>query len=287
MKLFVKNLTHVDFSYFDAERGLLGESWQTDVLLEGKLNDESMVCDFSIVKKQVKAWLDTWLDHTLAVPGTHQGTRIQELENDRRQFDFEFANGKRFSCAAPTSAIAVLPMSEITPEAAARWCEAQIKSVIPADLAEIRITFTVEEIAGAQYQYSHGLKKHDGNCQRIAHGHRSCIEIFRNGQRAEDLEADWANRWQDIYLGTEEDLVGVISEGDHHYHHFSYVSRQGRFELVVDSKQVYLLDCDTTVESLSAHIATVLASESPGDTIEVRAYEGIGKGAISTERVNP
>ncbi|MCV2402940.1 6-carboxytetrahydropterin synthase [Marinomonas sp. C2222] len=285
MKLFVKNLTHVDFSYFDSQRGLLGESWQTDIVLTGKLNDESMICDFSIVKKQIKRWLDDNIDHMLAIPAQHANSKLSNLEGDRVSFRFLHDDGRRFQCDAPKQAICALPMEEVSIEATQSWVESQILNLLPAELEAVQIRFTPESIEGEQYQYSHGLKKHDGNCQRIAHGHRSTIEIYSNGQRDSVLEADWAKRWEDIYLGTNEDLKKVFEEQGKSYHHFFYTSQQGLFELVIDSNQTYMLDCDTTVESLSSHIAETLAQENPNTHIEVHAFEGIGKGAISERKV--
>ncbi|NLQ16205.1 hypothetical protein HGG82_01035 [Marinomonas sp. M1K-6] len=293
MKLFVKNLTHVDFSYFDAERGLLGESWQTDIVLTGKLNDESMICDFSIVKKQIKKWLDDNIDHMLAIPAEHSGSTLTPLENDRVSFHFDHshvssraaaADKRVFQCDAPTQAICVLPMVKITPEAVAKWVESQILNLLPAELEAVSVHFSPEVITGAQYQYSHGLKKHAGNCQRIAHGHRSTIEIYADGARNAAMEHNWAKRWQDIYLGTQEDLQSETTENGVNYHCFSYTSQQGLFELKIASDQVYMLDCDTTVESLSAHIAEVLVAENPGTHIEAHGFEGIGKGAISEKK---
>lgn len=286
MKLFVKNLTHVDFSLFDIERGLLGESWQTDVLLEGNLNDESMVCDFSIVKKLIKKWLDDNIDHCLAIPHLNPAISMDTAEEAKHIFEFDKAGAKHFYCAAPKQAFCLLPMQHITADAVARWCEDQIMAILPADLAKVRISFTPENIQGAQYQYSHGLKKHDGNCQRIAHGHRSTIDIYKDGAKSVELESDWAQRWHDIYIGTEEDLIGIISEKGQRFHHFAYESQQGHFELIINSKQTYMIHSDTTVESLSSHIAKTLANENPRHDIEVHAYEGIGKGAISNKAVN-
>ncbi|SBS33674.1 6-pyruvoyl tetrahydropterin synthase [Marinomonas spartinae] len=281
MKLFVNNLTQVDLSYFDAQRGLLGESWQTDVVLTGKLNDESMICDFSIVKKQIKKWLDEHIDHMLAIPVNHPNAHLTDMTQGRVSFQFDHDDGSRFRCDAPVQAICALPMENITPQTAASWVESQILDLLPAELEAVSIRFTPENIEGAQYQYSHGLKKHAGNCQRIAHGHRSTIKIYSDGQQDSELENQWAQRWHDIYLGTEDDLLGIIEEHGHHYHHFGYVSQQGFFELTINSQQVYMLNGDTTVESLSAHIAQTLAEENPGKHIEVHAFEGIGKGAIS------
>ncbi len=43
-----------------------------------------------------------------------------------------------------------------------------------------------------------------------------------------------------------------------------------------------MLDSDTTVELIAAHIAGQLKSEFPEDAIRVKAYEGVGKGAIAS-----
>lgn len=53
MKLFINDLTVMDFSFLDAEAGLIGDSLIVDIILEGDLNAESMVMDFSHAKKKV------------------------------------------------------------------------------------------------------------------------------------------------------------------------------------------------------------------------------------------
>ena len=142
---------------------------------------------------------------------------------------------------------------------------------------------TLEEvIEGAYYHYVHGLKKHLGNCQRIAHGHRSPIRIDRNGHRAYDLEERWAKLWQDIYVGTEEDVARrFVGEDGIGYITFEYEANQGEFALTLPEHRVYMLETDTTVELIAAHIADKLKAEFSGEEIQVKAYEGVGKGAIA------
>ena len=126
------------------------------------------------------------------------------------------------------------------------------------------------------------MKKHLGNCQRIAHGHRSPIRIDRNGHRAYDLEERWAKLWQDIYVGTEEDVARrFVGEDGIGYITFEYEANQGEFALTLPEHRVYMLETDTTVELIAAHIADKLKAEFSGEEIQVKAYEGVGKGAIA------
>lgn len=68
MKLFINDLTVMDFSFLDAEAGLIGDSLIVDIILEGELNAESMVMDFSHAKKTIKNEIDKLADHVLIVP---------------------------------------------------------------------------------------------------------------------------------------------------------------------------------------------------------------------------
>lgn len=65
--LFYKNLTVLDFAYFDADQGVMGESYWVDVRLYGRQNSESMIFDFSEVKKAIKGHIDAICDHRFVV----------------------------------------------------------------------------------------------------------------------------------------------------------------------------------------------------------------------------
>ena len=307
MHLFVDNLSNVDFSYLHPERGLLGETWMAHIQLEGELDEQGMVCDFGIVKKVLRDWLDEEIDHRLAVPlyapnlellengdtielVWHYGSssRGDSNNNNDNKGNNNKDNNKRrqLRCKCPRQAIALIEAETVNIDSVSLWAKQQLAIHFPTRIEKLNLDFSTENFntpnnaeninsKQAFYHYSHGLKKHAGNCQRIAHGHRSRIEIWQDNQRSAKLEQQWAKLWQDIYIGSGDD---IINEDDQNLY-FAYTSAQGDFELDIPKSDCYQLNHDSTVEFIAQHIATTLKSQHPQSTIRVRAFEGIHKGA--------
>ncbi|MFT6791981.1 MAG: 6-pyruvoyl-tetrahydropterin synthase [Cellvibrionaceae bacterium] len=285
MQLFVDRLTNVDFSYLQAQRGLVGETWLAGIVLEGAVDDQGMICDFGIVKKMVCQWLDDHLDHRLLVPKDSPNLQITEEDPEQLGLRWEFQECadqpiRTVSCHSPKQAVALVGATTIDPQSVADWCVAALAQSLPDSIDRVHLSFKPESIQYHFYHYSHGLKKHAGNCQRIAHGHRSTVEIYRNGSRDPLLEQQWCQHWQDIYIGTREDLQKSRQRDGEDYYVFSYTSAQGDFTLELPAQRCYLIDSDTTVELIAQHIADSLKQAHPQQQFTVKAFEGIGKGAI-------
>ncbi|WP_305374948.1 6-pyruvoyl trahydropterin synthase family protein [Photobacterium leiognathi] len=291
MKLFVRDLTVIDASYLCTERGMVGESWILDVVMSGELNEMSMVLDFSRVKKQIKQLVDQYVDHRLIVPAKSPAINTAATTTGYVTVDL-MREDKSIHLHCPEQAFCFIDAETVTIESVTEHVYQVLKGNLPENVQGLDITLRHETINGAFYHYSHGLKKHDGNCQRIAHGHRSPIELFVNGERNAELEKQWAKRWQDIYLGSQEDVLSVselnLSEcakqvTDETHYGFRYTAPQGEFELAIARSETEMLDTDTTVELLAGYIAEkVKPSLSDSDVLEVVAYEGVGKGAMAT-----
>ncbi|NVK38838.1 MAG: 6-carboxytetrahydropterin synthase [Gammaproteobacteria bacterium] len=279
MKLFVENLTNVDVSFLDAKRGLVGESWMAGIMLTGNLDQQSMICDFGVVKRCAKDWLDDFIDHRLVVPTQMPGMHISQHES-LTTVRFPHPMGGEFICSAPDEAFCFIDCQEINPTSVSAWLESELNNTIPGDIDQLHVSLNTELIGGAYYHYSHGLKKHNGNCQRIAHGHRSKIEIFVNGTRQPEMEKNWAQQWQDIYIGTLEDLHNQTTIEGIEHNHYRYTAPQGDFSLTLPKAACYDIETDTTVEQIANHIAQTLSAS--GRSVTVKAFEGIGKGAIAT-----
>lgn len=279
--LFVDNLTVIDFAYLDPARGLVGESWIADVVLGGELDEQGMVFDFSNVKRTIKRVIDERVDHRLVIPRGYEGVAWSEETPDT--FTWTLTDGTRITHRSPDEAVVWLSAERVVPSAVAALLERELMAVLPGNVTDVEIHLREDVIEDAYYHYVHGLKKHLGNCQRIAHGHRSPIRIDRNGHRDYDLEKRWATLWRDIYVGSEEDVTRRwVDEHGSAYVTFEYEANQGEFALTLPEQRVYMMSTDTTVELIAAHMADQLKAEFPEDTIRVKAYEGVGKGAIAS-----
>lgn len=292
MQLFVNDLTVIDFSFLCEQRGIVGESWLVDVMLDGALNEQSMILDFAIVKKQIKAIIDDAVDHKLLLPTKSQSLSVSDshFHANHEFVDFQSSVGS-FHLQSPNSAFAKINAPTITLDAVTEHLQLIIKHQLPGNIEGLTLRLRPETITSDYYHYTHGLKLHDGNCQRIAHGHRSKIDIFKNNQQEKQLEAYWCKRWQDVYLASESDRVtfeqcqlSVQAKAnltpDHQF--FAYQAPQGQFDIAVPSAHLEVVDCDSTVELLADYIARQLKAQYPLDSIRVVAYEGVGKGAIAS-----
>ncbi|MEP0357770.1 MAG: 6-carboxytetrahydropterin synthase [Paraglaciecola sp.] len=289
MQLFVNDLTVMDFSYLCPKRGMVGESWIVDVILNGDLNEESMVLDFGKVKKQLKYLIDEYIDHKLLVPVEHEFSSVQQNEKtDRVKVDFMRPNNKSIHLNCPAEAYAFVYSTEVTMPSVSDYLKDVIATHLPENVAGIELNLRAEIINTPYYHYTHGLKKHDGNCQRIAHGHRSKVVVFDNQIESIKWQEYWAERWCDIYIGSTEDIVEPnqtafeLEEGNFKQHHvFAYEASQGRFELAIPKTESEMLDTDTTVECLAQFMADEHKRLVPNGDFKVLAYEGVGKGAIA------
>lgn len=274
--LFVEQLTVIDCAYLDAARGLVGESWLVDIELEGDLDEQSMVLDFGEVKKRLKQTIDGSVDHTLLVPVRDPGLwlhRAQEVVS----LEFRAPAAGPIEHHSPPQATTLIEAERIDSASIAAHLQPILAAQVPPNVGQIRLRLRNEYISGAYFHYTHGLKKHAGHCQRIAHGHRSRIEIEIAGHRHAELERARAERWADIYLGTRADLV---RSGNGRLR-FEYSAAEGAFALELPESSCDLLETDSTIERIAEHLAGQLKRDHADRSVRVRAYEGVMKGAIA------
>ncbi|MET1256061.1 6-carboxytetrahydropterin synthase [Aliikangiella maris] len=277
--LFVDQLSVIDFAYFHPQRGIVGESLILDVELHGELNDEGMLFDFSFVKKRIKSCVDNLVDHKFLVATGAANIKVTPSP-EQLVLELTTTNGDYIEHISPQQAVYLLDSTEVTPEAIIQSIQPEILKILPDNVTQINLRLSPEKIEQDYYHYSHGLKKHFGDCQRIAHGHRSRIEVFIDNNFSADYSKYIAQMWSDIYLATKEDILTskIINGAD--YYIFQYHANQGMFQLTIPQNKCYLLETDTTVELIADFLAQHIKQKNPNAKVKVKAYEGVDKGAI-------
>ncbi len=279
-RLFVDNLTVMDFSFLDRERGVVGESWIVDIELTGELDEQGMVFDFGHVKKQIKQFIDAQADHRLLVPAASSACSTS-IAGEQLSVTFRLSSGAEIHHESPRDAVLLLAAEAVDPVQLAEDLQTQLKSILPENVEDVLIKLRPEAIEGAYFHYTHGLQKHQGQCQRIAHGHRSRIEILVNGERDAELEAQWAERLADIYIATDSHIVEEFEHNGIAHLKLAYTAAQGDFVISLPRAQAFVVPHVSTVENIAIHLAERVASGTSGDVL-VKAFEGVGKGAFGT-----
>ncbi len=287
--LFVERLTNIDFTYFDLQRGLVGETLWVDVRLYGQLNDDQMIWDFTEVKQQLKHAIEAYIDHKLLLPARAKGVQIDSNTDRTLECHLQDTKNRLYRYQAPSISVCILDAPEITlphlqqslsqylqqhPTLAARLTPLKCELKLYADAN------TQDSNSEPYFQYSHGLKQHRGPCQRIVHGHRSQLRIYLNQQRAPSLERFWVKQWQDIYLGCEQDFQRTFKETNIQYDEFAYHCAEGFYQIQLPTDGVYRLPESSTIECIAAYLANKLHADYPTQHLQVQIYEGVLKGAI-------
>lgn len=278
-RLFVDNLTVIDFSYLDSERGIVGESWIVDIELSGALNEQGMVFDFGHVKKQIKHYIDQEIDHCLLVPVVGSGYN-SKLDKGELTIEFPLNTGGVIYHQSPQDAVLLVKAETINAKHIADDLQAKIKMLLPENVTKVAINLRPEIINGAYYHYTHGLEKHLGQCQRIAHGHRSRIEIEINGKRISKLETQWANILKDCYIATESHIVDEYELNGIAHTKLTYTAQQGNFSIGLPSTYIFTIPVESTVENIAVCLAELISTECK-ESVLVKAFEGLNKGAFA------
>ena len=292
--LFYNHVTDLDYAYLDDQLGPIGNSLSVGVEFIGTIDDEGILYDFSHAKKKVKGIIDRDCDHRLVVPRDQVKFLGEEIH-----LTHSFGLRGLLTYRAPMQAVCPIASSHVGKANIQSFLEQKIMEEMPQNITAVKIFLTPEPLKNNQsvFHYTHGLKDHYGNCQRLFHGHRNTVIVKVNGSIRNDLE-----RWlvEDVFKGNthfcffenvmnKEEIRRVAKsdspEGLHREAplvQIEYTSGQGKFAATLPGEHVYFLQNESTVENLSFHFASLIKTQvKPLDRVEVKAFEGIGKGAYT------
>lgn len=293
--LFVKDICQIDCAMLDPSLGVVGQSWHVDLSVSGVLDENGFVVDFSPLKAMTKQVLKESVDHSLLLPVGSQSVQFRDCENGEswrmRSRPRNAATEQIWDYECPMGA--VLPIRAVAIKG--NVVEQEIARILRHRISErvrhISITLREEKTASteATYRYTHGIRGHEGLCQRLLHGHRSKIEVFIGEERRPDLEHFVAREvfGSNVHIATPEQVVsGPVEIGQRSKSEepvtLAYRGTLGAYKLVLPASRIFFVEKETSVERIAMEVAKLLKrEENPREKLRVVCYEGINKGALA------
>lgn len=296
-KIFVRNLTVLDCAVWDLHKGPLGCSWNVDVEWEGETDPEGVVIDFSAAKKLAKKVIDDLFDHRLLISErlisrTPKGRVICRPAPST-------PHAERFLLDTYEESLAVLEdsifaqLSEGKTEQLAVVLGSAIQQCSPENVRQVKVKLTEHHQSNQScfFNYLHSLRLHSGNCQRF-HGHSNIIEVFTQGQFDPKKSAFAADKLNNKYLVAEcyisEPRISTRADLDPFIRQFeldssdfvwaNYRGSQGEVVVRLPAARLGIMPVESTIENIARWVHMSLFAGDP--SIEVRAYEGLNKGAV-------
>ena len=172
-----------------------------------------------------------------------------------------------------------LPLPRLDLNSVAKWLNSALQQHVGN---ELRLTARLRESeaqGGFGFHYTHGLPGHDGNCQRLLHGHRGWVQVLKNNNRCQQLEDYLAQKIlpQQVHFLNSQHITAQ------HGKHLSlaYESSQGYFEATFPRQHAIVLpEMESSIEAITHYLAMQLKQHiTPTPRAEIICYEGIDKGA--------
>ncbi len=274
ISLFVDQVTILDFAYLGEDGRAHGESYFVSAELKGTLDEQGFVLDFGRAKKLLKQQIDECLDHRLAL----SEVQLAQLTKAAPYF---------YQC--PREALAIFASPTVDMASTTLYLEEKIRPLLGPNIESLKITLEPESRFDhhAHFRYTHGLKLHDGNCQRLIHGHKNIIEVFVNKMKNPELEAELAKLFDDVHFTTQSNLpeyrgpLNIRNCESQDSTLIQYRSSQGDFVAQWPVKDLIVLAQEPSIENIT-RMAWEYLRHQHGDLpgLAVHGYEGLQKGAI-------
>lgn len=298
--MFLNDVTVIDHAYIDGDGRIHGGSYLACFEVTGSVDPtESVVVDFSKIKKNIKAIVDdnlTGFDHKLWFShrdsqgsvtfsgGPHGGVKIvtpmleisgpADLLNDS-------------IIGLDKESVAHVIASHVENQLAASYPDIAIR--VTCHLSERFTTIDEENQIIKPFRYTHGLKNSTSyGCQNIAHGHYSFLQIIPGeGWRKDCVDCQNAikaihaklDQWDDAIFVNAENIVADTDD----YVVVAYTSPRGNFTAKYRKTwcKIIVFSSETTIECLVDTFANQVKYWCEvGHVDRIVMSEGLTKGAV-------
>lgn len=279
--LVLNDISVVDHAYIDNEGKIVGGSWNPCFRVTGIVDPaESVVVDFSTIKKDIKKIIDAHedgFDHKLHIFKDSKcsitlNNKSAHIINDQLELGVTRDSVKVIDCDYN---------QENVGNAMAKQVLEKLQEQHPG-VTDVKCINSIHaHLDGTQqcsnyFRYVHGLKDSTSyGCQNNSHGHLSVITFDQYVPTiATKIMGDIDNT---IFINKEN----IVAEDEDNLS-IEYSCKRGIFTATYSKKlKLVILDTETTVEFLGDYIVNKYKDElSSLDVAEVVITEGLSKGVV-------
>lgn len=302
--MFLSEVTVVDHAYINHLGEVIGGSFLPSFKVRGDVDpQESVVVDFSTIKKDIKAAIDhkeIGFDHKLWIIPGYSNCDWREDEGQL------IIDTPAVSLEVPANAVKFVESDGLSygSHNAGRWFQAFLERELRVKYPSVSIECRNSESAVAalpdencvMFRYVHGLKDSTSwGCQNVAHGHLSFIQAVdeQNNGLPLHMVKKLAHELNDTTFVFSQNLVNdpqlprgqrvTLEDTGGRQVRVCYTTDRGQFYMGLkpDMNKVVILDTETTIEYLVNFAAKRLRQllGEGGPKFSIYVSEGLSKGA--------
>lgn len=284
--IFLNQITVIDHAFVGPDGLIYGGSWLPDFFVTGEVSaDESVVVDFSTIKKDIKSLIDDeeiGFDHKLLFfEGISKGMCVVNGTEIK-------ISSEHISYTGPFDSVKIV--KERTPtEALQNFVQEGLRHKYGPSI-KVRVKLNLDRVHGLEhgaqhfFRYVHGLKSSTSwGCGNIVHGHLSFLEAIGGEPLSTKMLLNQIASTLDKVMFIYKE--NIIDQSDSHITigYDSTVCGRGPFRLTFNPNfmKFAILDTETTIEHLVEFVETHW-----GNTLRMHGIkallvsEGLSKGAV-------
>lgn len=289
--MFLSQLTCIDHALINESGLLIGGSFLPSFLIHGEIDEcEKVVVDFSTIKKDVKAAIDSaqdGFDHKLwLIGGFSQIDQVPDFLKNRITLKSEAVE-----LDVPLDAIKLVTASGYGVAAIGKALENYLTAQLNKKYPGIEVVCTnstfAQTVSGEKpttgfFRYVHGLKDSTSwGCQNIAHGHLSFLQLHKPKISTADELSLMSNIAEELDNTIFIRRDNVVQDGKD-WVSIAYDCQRGHFEAKFNKHlhKTEIIETETTVEFLAEYVKENWFESLEGTAEGLFVSEGLTKGAF-------
>ena len=279
LNIYTENVSNLDCAILTPSMGPVGQSWLVSLKVTGSVQKSGFICDFQDVKTIVHDIISS-LDHTLFIikdPGIFleddPNLNTVSVSLDPSVYPWSYSCPKDAVFCDTTGLLSFKDNLSFT-ELITKYLNHKLsKTNFPSNVVEASFSLSSEQDPSC-FCYTHALSNYEGLCQRPYHGHRSKLNVLKDGTRLYDIESKLVKKYNNIHMSTSSQIKSIDSD----YITLDFDGTRGKYITTLPTDRVLILDESPTLEHFVTHIASDIKESYGISGFNLVISEGIGKG---------